>query len=156
MSELSKTVLPLTQNNQVIANTQQQNHAKQKAEAFGALAAATEEKRYDALFTAIPKYDGTNKENCTIWISRISSLATSTGRDLRMELLNRPEGNVMMMLAGMNKEIDDEGVKEELMRCFSNALTTIQAIGVLRGMKQRPDEQARLYTVRYKVIHRAN
>ena len=63
----------------------------------------------------------------------------------------------MTMLAGMNEELDDEDVKEELMRCFSNAPTTIQAIEKLRGMKQRPVENARLYAARYKVIHfRAN
>ena len=59
-----------------------------------------------------------------------------------MELLNRSEGNMMTMLAGMSKEVDDEDVKEELMKCFSNIPTTIQAIGVLRGMKQREGEKA--------------
>lgn len=43
------------------------------------------------------------------------------------------------------------------MRCFSNARTPIQAIGVLREMKQRQGEQARLYANMYEVIHyRAN
>ena len=52
-----------------------------------------------------------------------------------MELLNRAEGDVMTMLAGLNEELDDEDVKEELMRCFSDAPTTIQVIEELRGMK---------------------
>ena len=39
------------------------------------------------------------------------------------------------------------------MRCFSDAPTTIQVIEKLRGMKQRPGENARLYAARYKVIH---
>ena len=51
----------------------------------------------------------------------------------------------MTMLAGMSEEVDDEDIKEELMRCFSNAPTTIQAIQVLRAMQQRPGEIARLY-----------
>ena len=70
-----------------------------------------------------------------------------------MELLNRAKGNVMTMLAGMGEEIDDEDIKEKLMRCLSNAPTTFQAIQVLRAMQQRPGEQARLYTARYEVIH---
>ena len=50
-----------------------------------------------------------------------------------------------------------EDVKEELIRCFSNTPTTIQAIEKLRGMKQRPGENAILYAARYEVIHfRAN
>ena len=55
---------------------------RQQADAFNALATATEQRKYDALFAAVPKYDGTNKEDCAIWISRISSLA-STGRSLQ-------------------------------------------------------------------------
>ena len=61
---------------------------RQQAEAFNALATAMEQRKYDALFAAVPKYDGTNKEDCAVWISRISSLTTSTGRSLQMELLN--------------------------------------------------------------------
>ena len=63
----------------------------------------------------------------------------------------------MTMLTGMNEELDDENLKNELMRCFSNAPTTIQAIDKLRGIKQRPSENTRLHAARYKVIHfRAN
>ena len=62
----------------------------------------------------------------------------------------------MTMLANI-ETVDDEALKEEVMRCFSNAPTTFQAIKVLRDMQQRPGEQARLYIARYEVIHkRAN
>ena len=62
-----------------------------------------------------------------------------------MELLNRADGYVMTMLAGINEEVDDEALKEEIMRWFSNAPTIFQAIQVMREMQQRPGEQARLY-----------
>ena len=63
----------------------------------------------------------------------------------------------MTMLAGMSEDVDDEDIKEELMHCFLNAPTTIQAIQVLRSMQQKPREQARLYTACYEVLHyRAN
>ena len=71
-----------------------------------------------------------------MWINRVSSLAVSVGRKLRLELLNRVEGDVMTMIAGMDDNIDDEDLKEEIMRCFSNAPTTIQAIAMLRGIRQ--------------------
>ena len=67
-----------------MADHQQQSHQaivtvqRQQADAFNALATATEQRKYDALFAAIPEYDGTNKENCTILINRISLLVTST------------------------------------------------------------------------------
>ena len=94
MSQLSRTMLQLAQTNQVIANHQQQNHQamvdvlRQQTDTFNALAAATEQRKYDNLFATIPRYDGSNKEECVIWISRIDQLATSTGRNLQMELLN--------------------------------------------------------------------
>ena len=75
MSQLSKTMLQLAQTNQVMANHQCQNHQamvdiqKQQTEAFNALAAATEQRKYDNLFAMIPKFDGTNKEDCAIWLS---------------------------------------------------------------------------------------
>ena len=64
------------------------NVQKQQTDAFNALAAATEQRKYDNLFTAIPKFDGTNKEDCAIWLSQVDQLVTSTGRNLQMELLN--------------------------------------------------------------------
>ena len=94
ITQLSRTMLQLAQTNQVIANHQQQNHQamvdvqKQQMDAFKALAAATKQRKYDNLFAEIPRYDGSNKEECAIWISRIDQLATSTGRNLQMELLN--------------------------------------------------------------------
>ena len=43
-----------------------------------------------------------------------------------MELLNRLEGNVMMMLSAMNDEIDDEDLKHHvhnnLTKCFFKSL----------------------------------
>ena len=47
----------------------------------------------------------------------------------------------------------DDDLKEEIMRCFSNAPTMVQAIGILRGIRQRHNEQACLYTARYEFIH---
>ena len=67
---------------------------KQQTEAFNALAAATEQRKYDNLFATILKFDGTNKEDCAIWLSQVDQLVTSTGRDLWMELLNQADGHV--------------------------------------------------------------
>ena len=131
MMEISKTMLQLAQAYQEIMTTQQQNHQtmvnvqQQEAKAFGALAAATQQQKYNAMFAAVPRYDGKNKEECTMWINQISSLAASAGRNLRLKLLNRSEGDVMTIIAGMDDNVDDEDLKKEIMRCFSNTPTTI-------------------------------
>ena len=53
-----------------------------------------------------------------------------------MELLNQADGNVMTMLAGINEEVDDEALKEEIMRCFLNAPTIFQTTQVMREQKK--------------------
>ena len=53
------------------------NLPHQQAEAFGAVAAATQQQKYDVMFTAVPKYDGKNKEGCSMRINRVLLLATS-------------------------------------------------------------------------------
>ena len=85
MSQLSKTMVQLTQANQTMATSQQQNQLalvttqQQQAEAFNALATTTEQRKYDTLFAAVPRFDGTNKEVCAVWLSRITSLVATTG-----------------------------------------------------------------------------
>ena len=72
---------------------------------------------------------------------------------MRLELLNRSEGDVTTIIAGMDDTMGDDDLKEEIMRCFSNAPTMVQAIGVLRSIRQRHHEQAHLYTARYEFVH---
>ena len=75
MTEISKTMLQLAQAHERIANTQQNNHQtmvnvqQQQANAFKALAATTQQQKYDAMFTAVPRYDGKNKEECAVWLN---------------------------------------------------------------------------------------
>ena len=157
MTEISKTMLKLAQALERIANTQQSNHQtminvqQEQANAFEALAATTQQQKYETMFAAVPRYDGKNKEEYAVWLNQISSLATSGGCSLRLELLNRSEGDVTTIIAGMDDTVDD--LKEEIMRCFSNAPTMVQVIGVQRGIRQRHNEQACLYTARYEFIH---
>ena len=71
-----------------------------------------------------------------MWLNQISSLATLARCSLRLELLNRSEGDVTTVIAGMDDTVCDDNLKEKIMRCFSNAATMIKAIGVLRGIRQ--------------------
>ena len=53
----------------------------------------------------------------------------------------------------MDDTVSDDNLKEEIMTCFSNAPTMIQAIRVLRGIRQWQNEQACLYAARYEFVH---
>ena len=72
MTEICKTILQLAQAHEKIANTQLSNHQtmvnaqQQKAHAFEALAASTQQQKYDTLFAAVPRYDGKNKEESAV------------------------------------------------------------------------------------------
>ena len=142
MTEIRKTMLQLAQAHEKIASTQQQNHQtmvnvqQQQATAFEALAATTQQQKYDVMFAAVPRYDGKNKEECAVWLNQISSLALLAGCSLRLELLNRSEGDVTTIITGMDDTVSDDDLKEDIMKHFSNAPTMIQAIGVLRGIRQ--------------------
>ena len=142
MTKISKTMLQLAQADEKIASTQKQNHQtmvnvkQQQADVFEALAATTQQQKCDVMFAAVPRYDGNNKEECAVWLNQISSLALSAGCSLRLELLNRSEGDVTTVIAVMDDTVSDDDLKEEIMRCFSNAPTMIQSIGVLRGIRQ--------------------
>ena len=88
MTEISKSMLHSVQADERIASTQQSNHQtmvnvqQQQANAFEALAATTQQQKYDAMFTAVPRYNGKNKEECVVWLNRISSPAISAGCSL--------------------------------------------------------------------------
>ena len=82
---------PNKKNHQTMINVQQQ-----PATAFEALAATTQQQKYDVMFAAVPRYDGKNKEECVVWLNQISSLVLLTGCSLRLELLNRSEGQKEM------------------------------------------------------------
>ena len=75
MTEISNTMLQLAQAHRRVASTQQQNHQtmvnvqEQQATAFEALAAITQQQKYDVMFAAVPRYDGKNKEECAVWLN---------------------------------------------------------------------------------------
>ena len=65
-------MLQLAQPHKKIGSTQKQNHQtmvnvqQQQTNAFEALAAATQQQKYDTMFAAVPRYDGKNKEECAV------------------------------------------------------------------------------------------
>ena len=75
ITKIRKTMLQLAQAHGRIANTQQINRQtmvnvqQQQANAFKALAATTQQQKYDAMFTAVPRYNGKNKEECAVWLN---------------------------------------------------------------------------------------
>ena len=91
------------------------NVQQQQATAFEALAATTQQQKHDVMFASVPRYDGKNKKECAVWLNQILSFALLAGCSLRLELLNRSEGDVTTIIAGMDDTISDDNLKEEIM-----------------------------------------
>ena len=63
------------------------------------------------------------------------------------------EDAVLTVLSGLNPALTDDQIREEIMMCFSLALTRRQALEKLRAMHQETDEQMWQYIVRHEVAH---
>ena len=57
------------------------------------------------------------------------------------------------MLLGLNPALTNDQIREEIMMCFSLALTRRQALERLGAMHQETDEQMWQYIVRHEVVH---
>ena len=66
-----------------------------------------------------------------------------SGRNFRQSLMFCAEDAVLIVLLGLNLALTNDQIREEIMMCFSLALTRRQALEKLRAMHQETDEQMR-------------
>ena len=88
-----------------------------------ALTEATQQRGFDPLFNKIAKYNGKDPEKCHCWLNQVSVACMESGRNFHQSLMFCAEDAVLAVLSGLNPGLTDEQVKEEIMRCFSPALT---------------------------------
>ena len=169
--EISRAMEKISETNQLLAQMAQQKalqallyHQEQtskvqeasqriQSQALMALTEATQQRGFDPLFNKIAKYDGKDPEKSHYWLNQVRVACMESGRNFCQSLMFCTKDAVLAVLWGLNLELTDEQVKEEIMRCFSPAPTRRQAIEKLRAMHQEPDEQMRQYIVRHKVAH---
>ena len=118
-----------------------------------ALTDATEQRRFDALFSRITKFDGKDPQKCHSWLNQVHVACQESGRHFSQVLIFCAEGTVLSVLSGLNPRLFEEEVKEEMMRCFSPIPTRRQAIEMIRTMHQEYNEQMHQYIVRHEVAH---
>ena len=172
-SEISRTMEKISVTNQLLAQKQmvQQralqallHHQEQSSEAqeasqriqSQALVALTEvaqQRGFDSLFNKIAKYNGKDPEKCHYWLNQVSMACMESGRNFRQLLMFCAEDAVLTVLSGLNPALTDDQIREEIMMCFSLALTRRQALERLRAMHQETDEQMQQYIVRHEVAH---
>ena len=160
-SEISRVMEKIAKMNQLIA---QQEVAQQRAlqalllrqeqssetqevtqrvqtQALRALADATEQRGFNALFNRTTKFDGKDPQKCHFWLNQVHVACLESGRNFQQALMFCTEDTVLSVLSGLSPRLSDEEVKEEMMRCFSPIPTRRQAIEMMRTMHQDEDEQ---------------
>ena len=172
-SEISRAMKKISETNQLLAQQQmvQQralqallHHQEQSSEAqevsqriqSQALVALTEveqQRGFDLLFNKIAKYNGKDPEKCHYWLNQVSMACMESGRNFRQSLMFCAEDAVLTVLSGLNPALTDDQIREEIMMCFSLALTRRQALERLMAMHQETDEQMWQYIVRHEVAH---
>ena len=172
-SEISRAMEKISETNQLLAQEQvvQQkalqallHHQKQSSEAqeasqriqsraLFALTEIAQQRGFDLLFNKIAKYNGKDPEKCHYWLNQVSMACMELGRNFRQSLMFCAEDVVLTVLSRLNPTLTDDQIREEIMMCFSLALTRRQALERLRAMHQETDEQMWQYIVRHEVAH---
>ena len=171
-SEISRAMEKISETNQLLAQQQmvQQrtlqallHHQEQSSEvqeasqriqsqALVTLTEVAQQRGFDPLFHKIAKYNGKDPEKCHYWLNQASMECMESGRNFRQSLMFCAEDAVLTVL-GLNPALTDDQIREEIMICFSLALTRRQALEKLRAMHQETDEQMQQYIVRHEVTH---
>ena len=144
---------------QALLHHQEQSSEVQEAsqriqsQALVALTELTQQRGFDPLFNKKAKYNGKDPEKCYYWLNQVSMACMESGRKFRQSLMFCAEDAVLTVLLGLNPSLTDDQIREEIMMCFSLALTRRQALEKLRAMHQETDEQMRQYIVRHEVAH---
>ena len=154
MEKISKTNQLLVQQQmvqqralQALLHHQEQSSEVQEAsqriqsQALVTLTEVAQQRGLDPLFNKIAKYNGKDPEKCHYWLNQVSMACMESGRNFRQSLIFCAEDAVLTVLLGLNPALTDDQIREEIMMCFSLALTKRQALEKLRAMHQETDDK---------------
>ena len=128
--------------------------AQQKSQigVYQELARSNKEKEHDALFTSIPVFDG-DRAQCEQWLDDMDQATRISGRDLRTELIKKSTGVVRQVIMMAHPDASDDDLINIIREDFSDAPTMNEAREELLHMRQKPEEQMRVYVYRYGRMH---
>ena len=128
---------------QALLHHQEQSSEAQEAsqriqsQALVALTEVAQQRGFDPLFIKIAKYNGKDPEKCHYWLNQVSMACMESGRNFRQSLMFCAEDAVLTVLSGLNPALTDDQIMEEIMMCFSLALTRRQALERAEGNAPR-------------------
>ena len=125
---------------------------KSQIEVYQELTRSNKEKEHDALFTSIPVFDG-DRAQCEQWLDDMDQATRISGRDLRTELIKKSTGVVRQVIMMAHPDASDDDLINIVREDFSDAPTMNEAREELLHMRQKPEEQMRIYVYRYGCMH---
>ena len=126
-----------------------------QAEAMQDMAQANFQMKYDHMFAGVPMYDGINLDSFDDWLYQIESLCELSRRDVRVELMGRASAQVKQIIRNLPMDIEWEIARRELKRCLTEEKSRAHSAFKLAQIKQKPNENLRIFILRYQDLHSA-
>ena len=126
-----------------------------QAEAMQDMAQANFQMKYDHMFAGVPMYDGTDPDSFDDWLYQIESLCELSRRDVRVELMGRASAQVKRIIRSLPMDIEWEIARRELKRCLTEEKSRAHSAFKLAQIKQKPNENFRIFILRYQDLHSA-
>ena len=126
-----------------------------QAEAMQDMAQANFQMKYDHMFAGVPMYDGTDPDTFDDWLYQIESLCELSRRNVRVELMGRASAQVKQIIRSLPLDIDWEIARRELKRCLTEEKSRAHSAFKLAQIKQKPNENLRIFILRYQDLHSA-
>ena len=126
-----------------------------QVEAMQDMAQANFQMKYDHMFAGVPMYDGTDPDAFDDWLYQIESLCELSHRDVRVELMGRASAQVKRIIRSLPMDIDWEIARRELKRCLTEEKSRAHSAFKLAQIKQKPNENLRIFILRYQDLHSA-
>ena len=125
-----------------------------QTEAMQDMAQVNYQMKFDHTFASVPIYDGTDPDSCDDWLYQIESCKISQ-RDVRVELMERASAHVKCIIRSLPLDTDWETARRELKRCLTEEKSRAHSAFKLAQIKQKPNENLRIFILRYQDLHAA-
>ena len=126
-----------------------------QTEAMQDMANANFQMKFDHMFASVPMYDGSNPDSFDDWLYQIESLCEMSHRDIRIELMGRASAQVKCIIRNIPVDIEWEVACRELKRCLTEEKSRAHSAFKLAQIKQKPNENLRIFILRYQDLHAA-
>ena len=126
-----------------------------QTEAMQDMVNANFQMKFDHMFASVPMYDGSNPDTFDDWLYQIESLCEMSHRDIRIELMGRASAQVKHIIRSIPVDIEWEVAHRELKRYLTEEKSRAYSAFKLTQIKQKPNENLRIFILRYQDLHAA-